>query len=273
MPLSRVQARTQRTQLYFVTGIVGKVKVVTRDPSVFSLLRKAFSRFLQQGASMNRRALLLLGVCCSLFWPCLHSLLDMRPGFVGGFSSFCQIRRQVPRFFMDRDRGFHSSQTRSAGDLPETHNPYVSLLNPFTAPEDVTAGEAVFESRCSQCHGPRGEGGSGPNLSGNFKHGLSDWALYRTITRGIPDTPMQPTDMSTQTAWQVVSYIRHLASTEPNPTASNGAPQSAVDLKFEDLVAADAGSDGWPTYSGSYSGQRHSPSLRKSRLQMLVACK
>jgi alcohol dehydrogenase (cytochrome c) len=154
--------------------------------------------------------------------------------------------------------GFVSHKRALLGDLPETHNPYVSLLNPFTDPADVTAGEEVFESRCSKCHGPRGEGGSGPTLSGNLEHGGSDWALYRTITRGIPGTSMQPTNISTQSGWQLVSYIRHLASSEPDPTASNSAHQSAVDLKFEDLMTADAGSEGWPTYSGSYSGQRHS---------------
>lgn len=36
-----------------------------------------------------------------------------------------------------------------------------------TASGDVYRGELVFERACAGCHGPRGEGGSGPQLQGS----------------------------------------------------------------------------------------------------------
>jgi cbb3-type cytochrome c oxidase subunit III len=84
--------------------------------------------------------------------------------------------------------------------------------NPFSTPEDRIAGMQLFRSTCAACHGLEGGGGSnGPSLTtGTFKHGGSDGALFQTITKGVPDTPMAPHPLDGRAVWQLIAFIRSL---------------------------------------------------------------
>ena len=84
--------------------------------------------------------------------------------------------------------------------------------NPFSTPEDQAAGAQSFKSACAACHGLEGAGGSnGPSLTtGTFKHGGSDEALFRTITKGVPDTPMVAFPLNGREVWQLIAFIRSL---------------------------------------------------------------
>src|SRR5262249_49499889 len=94
--------------------------------------------------------------------------------------------------------------------------------------------------------------------TGAFRHGASDWALYRTITMGVPGTAMQPTHLTTESAWQLVSYIRELARSSSESSQVEIGQQFSVEATYRDILTAEAASRGWLTYSGSYDGQRHS---------------
>src|SRR5438094_10603918 len=40
------------------------------------------------------------------------------------------------------------------------------------SPNDVKFGAKIFHSHCAECHGPKGEGGRGPDLTrGRYRHG------------------------------------------------------------------------------------------------------
>jgi len=84
--------------------------------------------------------------------------------------------------------------------------------NPFSTPQDRLAGGRAFRAACAACHGLDGAGGSnGPSLTtGSFKHGGSDEALFRTITKGIPDTPMAAFPIDGGEVWQLIAFIRYL---------------------------------------------------------------
>src|SRR5437899_331724 len=63
--------------------------------------------------------------------------------------------------------------------------------NPFDTPEGVAQGGALFQTHCSYCHGARGEGGRGVDLtSGQYRRGGSDANLFSTVRNGIPGTEM-----------------------------------------------------------------------------------
>ena len=139
-------------------------------------------------------------------------------------------------------------------DVP---NAYAVVKNPRHGAADVEAGRAVFEAQCSRCHGARGAGGLGPDLAGPLKHGDSDWAIYRTIKDGIPGTAMAPLDLTDTERWQVVGHIlaeRHDAELEPG-----GRTLPSVSVSHERIATAGREHGLWPTYSGAYDGQRHSP--------------
>jgi putative heme-binding domain-containing protein len=81
---------------------------------------------------------------------------------------------------------------------------------PFSTPEDVAAGAQSFRSQCAACHGPEASGGVvGPSLSsGTFKHGGSDEALFRVITKGVSGTAMTAFPLGGREVWQLIAYLR-----------------------------------------------------------------
>ena len=84
--------------------------------------------------------------------------------------------------------------------------------NPFSTPADRLAGGKAFRTACAACHGLEGAGGSnGPSLTtGAFKRGGSDEALFRTITKGVPDTAMAAFPLDGREVWQLIAFIRFL---------------------------------------------------------------
>lgn len=87
-----------------------------------------------------------------------------------------------------------------------------TAVNPYTSPLDELAGEKLYRSQCASCHGLKGEGaGAGPSLtSGTFRHGGTDEALFRTISKGVPGTPMPAFALSGLKIWQLVTHVREL---------------------------------------------------------------
>jgi len=86
------------------------------------------------------------------------------------------------------------------------------VRNPHATPADAGAGAKIFRSHCAQCHGSKGEGGLGPNLTaGVFYHGGTDADLFRNITDGIAGTAMPSTFFDGTQAWQIVAYVRSLS--------------------------------------------------------------
>jgi cytochrome c oxidase cbb3-type subunit 3 len=102
-------------------------------------------------------------------------------------------------------------------------------------------GESIFKSTCVACHGQKGEGMVGPNLTDDYwLHGGGIKNVFKTIKYGVPDKGMiswqsqlKPSDIQ-----KVASYILTLHGTNPpNPKAPQGtiwkeegaaAPQDTV---------------------------------------------
>lgn len=99
------------------------------------------------------------------------------------------------------------------------------VRNPRTSPEDIAAGARSYRSHCAECHGLKGEGGRGADLtSGEYRHGSSDAALFKTIDDGIPGTQMPGIYFEDVQLWQLVAYVRTLATPgSPQPAKGNRA--------------------------------------------------
>src|ERR1700692_2872982 len=94
--------------------------------------------------------------------------------------------------------------------------------------DHVSAGAKIFRSHCAECHGLKGEGGRGPNLTtGVFFHGSTDADLMRNVSDGIPGTAMPGVFFSPIQVSQLVAYIRsvsqHGSSERPEGNAAKGA--------------------------------------------------
>ena len=109
---------------------------------------------------------------------------------------------------------------------------YLSVLrasaqtsNPHAEPADRESGARIFRSHCASCHGLRGTGGLGPDLTtGSFFHGSSDADLFSNIANGIPGTAMPGVFFEGTQVWQIVAFVRSLSGTgAPSPAAGDAA--------------------------------------------------
>ena len=153
--------------------------------------------------------------------------------------------------------------------LMATRNPYAVVRIPSSSAADLAAGAKLFRSECSSCHGPDAGGGPGaPALfAREFKHGDSEWALYRTIRYGVPKTAMLEHPLGWQRIWQLVAYIRSIdvAAADDSVSPLTQARLDKLRVPFDELATtAQPGAD-WLTYSGSYASSRHSALTRINR--------
>lgn len=97
-------------------------------------------------------------------------------------------------------------------------------------PDVVSKGEALYQANCAMCHGTSGtgDGVAGLNLNprprdlieGEWKQGGTPFAMFNTLTKGIPGTSMAPyAHMSASDRWALVHYVRSITKNAPEATA------------------------------------------------------
>jgi putative heme-binding domain-containing protein len=83
---------------------------------------------------------------------------------------------------------------------------------PQNTPETLDRGKALFQLHCSYCHGARGEGGRGADLTtGQYRRGGSDAELFATIRNGIPGT-MPAVSATDSEVWEMTAFVKRLGS-------------------------------------------------------------
>jgi cytochrome c oxidase cbb3-type subunit 3 len=97
----------------------------------------------------------------------------------------------------------------------------------FCGQDDVSAGAKIFRSHCAECHGLKGRGGRGPNLTtGVFFHGNTDTDLMRNISDGIPGTAMPGVFFSPVQVSHLIAFVRSLSqnggANKPQGDSLNG---------------------------------------------------
>jgi putative heme-binding domain-containing protein len=97
--------------------------------------------------------------------------------------------------------------------------------NPLDTAEGLEQGAALFQTHCSYCHGARGEGGRGADLTtGQYRRGGSDANLFTTVRNGIPGTEMPAVRATDEEVWKMVAFVKRLGSL----TGSEKAPGDPV---------------------------------------------
>jgi putative heme-binding domain-containing protein len=101
--------------------------------------------------------------------------------------------------------------------------------NPLAGnPKAAEEGRVAFRGSCSLCHGIKGEGGRGPDLTiGNYSVGNTDADLYHVISDGAAGTEMPGFSVRYESddIWRIVSYLRSIGgsgTTRITGNASNG---------------------------------------------------
>lgn len=110
------------------------------------------------------------------------------------------------------------SATAQFGGPPAAHGP-----RPRTTPESISAGKALFEGTCANCHGVDGSGANGPNIRDAGTR-LGPEALYQTLHTGVLGSGMPSfASLGEEKLWQLVDYVSSFGRA-PGETAS-GDPQ------------------------------------------------
>lgn len=92
---------------------------------------------------------------------------------------------------------------------------------PESTPQLIEIGTKAFQINCMNCHGKKGDG-KGPGSAalnpkprdftkGQFKKGNTPEVLFKTISNGLPGTPMAPWGhLKEEQRWGLVYYILSL---------------------------------------------------------------
>jgi cytochrome c oxidase cbb3-type subunit 3 len=84
--------------------------------------------------------------------------------------------------------------------------------------KDIAEGAKIYSTNCIACHGDKGQGGVGPNLTDKFWiHGGDIKALFKTLTYGVPEKGMIAWNktLNPLQIQKVASYILTLQGTNP----------------------------------------------------------
>jgi putative heme-binding domain-containing protein len=119
--------------------------------------------------------------------------------------------------------------------------------NPFDTPEGLQQGAALFQTHCTYCHGARGQGGRGSDLTtGQYKYGSSDASLYATIRNGVRGTEMPSVRATDEEVWKIVAFVKKLGTLAPGERASGDASagKGIVEGKGACMTCHSIGHDG-----------------------------
>jgi cytochrome c oxidase cbb3-type subunit 3 len=101
----------------------------------------------------------------------------------------------------------------------------------------IEEGQKLFQTSCIACHGAKGEGGVGPNLTDSYwLHGGSLNDVFKSVKYGVPDKGMQAWEKSLSPSQikNISSYIKSIAGTNPpNSKAPQGEPFEEKSVKQE----------------------------------------
>lgn len=94
---------------------------------------------------------------------------------------------------------------------------------------DLLDGERAYQANCANCHGANGD--LVPNIDfsrGQFRRTMTDEELAGIIRKGIPNTPMPPTNMTAEQAAKIVAYLRSLPAARKATVVTGDAARGQV---------------------------------------------
>ena len=109
-----------------------------------------------------------------------------------------------------------------SGKSQEPRQKVDTLMNPLRGSHDpIEAGQKLFVTVCSGCHGTHAEGGRGPNLEdGHIVRLTDDQHLFDSIRNGVRGSDMPPFNLPEEQIWQLLDFLRNLSA----PAAESQVP-------------------------------------------------
>jgi cytochrome c oxidase cbb3-type subunit 3 len=126
--------------------------------------------------------------------------------------------------FKEEDEAARAALAAAAMSQPVTEE---SLLPLLSAAGTVKSGGEVFLTRCAPCHGQKGEGLIGPNLTdGSWIHGGQLLDIYKTVSTGVAakGMPAWEKQLTPEQLRQVVAFVGTLRGSNIPGKAPEGSP-------------------------------------------------
>jgi cytochrome c oxidase cbb3-type subunit 3 len=105
---------------------------------------------------------------------------------------------------------------------------------------EIVNGKGIFDANCIACHGEKGEGLVGPNLTDEFwLHGGSISDVFKVVKYGVPEKGMVSWEknLSSKNISEVTNYIMSLKGTNPpNAKAPQGPKYEETSVSVQDTV-------------------------------------
>ena len=148
------------------------------------------------------------------------------------FAVFYILRYHVWKTGPDPEQEYNTEMAVAAKQIEEHRKKAGDMIDEKTVTladaKGVEEGAKIFQTTCIACHGGKGEGGVGPNLTDKFwLHGGSINDVFKTIKYGVPEKGMQSWEKtySPSQIKNIASYIKSMAGTNPpNGKAPQGEP-------------------------------------------------
>lgn len=110
----------------------------------------------------------------------------------------------------------------------QANNVNETSVTVLTDAPSISAGETIYKQNCVACHGDKGQGGVGPNLTDEYwLHGGGIKDIFKVITYGVEAKGMRSwkSDIMPGDIQKVASFIKTLKGTNP---PGGKAPQGEV---------------------------------------------
>jgi cytochrome c oxidase cbb3-type subunit 3 len=115
---------------------------------------------------------------------------------------------------------------RASGNKPASNETLLALVQD---PTTLDAGKAVFQANCAACHGAKGQGSIGPNLTDGFwMHGGSPVAIHKSVAEGVvaKGMPAWERTLGAERVKAVTAYVLTLKGTHvPGGKEPQGEPE------------------------------------------------
>jgi cytochrome c oxidase cbb3-type subunit III len=153
--------------------------------------------------------------------------------YVTVFAAFCYLMYFHVLKIGDLSQAEYEKQVKAAEPIiAKAQEKAIVLADQprYTDEKNLTIGKMIFMSNCVICHGDKGQGNIGPNLTDDFWiHGGKYPQIFKTIFNGVPEKGMltwkktlKPEDIR-----RVASYVYTLRGSNPsNPKAPQGVKES-----------------------------------------------
>lgn len=114
---------------------------------------------------------------------------------------------------------------KAASGKPTSDETLLALMND---PVAVDQGKTQFTQQCAACHGQKGEGLIGPNLTDKFwLHGGKPMDIHKTVSEGVvvKGMPAWERTLGAERVRSIVAYVLTLKNTNVPGKAPQGEPE------------------------------------------------